>query len=392
MQSVHAYYQPVLSLADGRTVGHEVLGRQWMNDRLLSLGAFFASREISTEQKLEVDRRLRREALDKAVHENYGGLLFLNIKPEWILNFPEGRYPTIMFVEEAGLNPAQIVIEITEDLFAGEIRDLYRKIRLYRDAGFKIAIDDFQFHHVDRLLELRPDIVKVDRALVADLSLKHDTGHFIEYISSFAADSGITVLFEGVETETELEAAYRAGAELVQGFLFSQATEQFLADDPAFAARMLPARKAVFESLRERLLFSIEMEKRMDALLESLLSRVPLATESDADRLDLFLRSLFTELPVDCFRLYVCDAAGVQLSSNVEVNEAGIRLRPEFRGRNWSFRPYFLENMLRMIEYGRGIISRPYIDQGSRQKIRTFTRPLDSRRFIFVDFHVGAIR
>ncbi len=214
VDSLRACYQPILSLTDGLIVGHEVLGRQERDGRLLSLGGFFASRHVPDEEKLAVDRRIRRHALQQAVDEGYKGQLFLNIKPEWVLDSPDDRYPTIRFVEEVGLDPSQIVIEITEDLFAGEIRDLYRKVRLYSEAGFHIAIDDFQFQHIDRLLELRPDIVKVDRALVADLARNAGTGHFLEYIASFAADSGIAILFEGVETEEELKAAYGAGLSL----------------------------------------------------------------------------------------------------------------------------------------------------------------------------------
>lgn len=155
---------------------------------------------------------------------------------------------------------------------------------------------------------------------------------------------------------------------------------------------MVSSRAAVFQSLRDKILFSIEMESRMDSLLESLLPDPQEACHWEADQLDEFLSRLIVTLPIDCFRLFICDAAGVQMSSNVEMDEAGVRLLPEFRGRDWSFRPYFLENMLRISEYGRGIISRPYIDRRSHRKIRTFTKAMDDRRFIFVDFIVHSGR
>lgn len=86
------------------------------------------------------------------------------------------------------------------------------------------------------------------------------------------------------------------------------------------------------------------------------------------------------------FRVYVCDREGYQLSGNASrQNGEAWEYRTEERNRNWSWRPYFLENIVRMNFEQRGILSDMYTDFHSDEMIRTYSHPITEDLYVFVD-------
>ena len=58
---------------------------------------------------------------------------------------------------------------------------------------------------------------------------------------------------------------------------------------------------------------------------------------------------------------------------------------------NWSWRPYFLHNLVRMKQYGRGIISTPYRDTETKKETLTFSCPVKENVYLFMDFELPEI-
>ena len=89
--------------------------------------------------------------------------------------------------------------------------------------GFLVAVDDFGAGHsnLDRLLTLRPDIVKLDRSLIHahQPDLRESV---MPKLVSLLHEAGMLVVAEGIETEEDLLLAARSGVDFVQGFLFGQ--------------------------------------------------------------------------------------------------------------------------------------------------------------------------
>lgn len=86
------------------------------------------------------------------------------------------------------------------------------------------------------------------------------------------------------------------------------------------------------------------------------------------------------------FRVYICNSKGLQLSANAEKDEDGQwRLYEDMRNKNWSWRPYFLENIVRMKVEQKGILSDLYTDISRNEQIRTFSYPLSDDLYIFLD-------
>ena len=99
---------------------------------------------------------------------------------------------------------------------------------------------------------------------------------------------------------------------------------------------------------------------------------------------DLF-QSLMAGLDGMAFRMYICNEDGIQKSPNYVKKADGWELQPEHRDKNWSWRPYFLENILKMSEDKKGILSDRYNDIETGATIRTFCLPVESGDYLFID-------
>ena len=97
------------------------------------------------------------------------------------------------------------------------------------------------------------------------------------------------------------------------------------------------------------------------------------------------LLTLAERLNSICFRLYICDEEGYQTSPNILQKEGEWEVHPEYLNKNWSWRPYFLENIIRMRHEKKGILSDLYSDIETGETIRTFSYPLNNKEYIFLD-------
>ncbi|WP_263492089.1 EAL-associated domain-containing protein [Bacillus sp. RAR_GA_16] len=87
-----------------------------------------------------------------------------------------------------------------------------------------------------------------------------------------------------------------------------------------------------------------------------------------------------------CFRGYICDEDGHQVSANYYRNGDGDwEFQPEYEGDNWSWRPYFLENIVRMKHDQVGILSDLYSDIETNELIRTYSYPINESYYLFLD-------
>ena len=232
------FFQPIINVKNGLIAYNEVLARKKNIDgQFISAGAIFSSPILSIDKIVNLDNQVRIKAFDK--YKNYTGnaQLTVNISPNWFtrhaphLKLKTHEIPTLSMIRDCGLDPSRIIIELTE--YAGNKELIQHFVHSYRKMGMKVAIDDFGsgFSQIDRLIEIEPDIIKLDmnlfqRSLVSSYALD-----FIEVIASFAKKRGSELIFEGVETAEQYNIAVSSGADFVQGYLFSQAQPEFYKDD-----------------------------------------------------------------------------------------------------------------------------------------------------------------
>ena len=103
-------------------------------------------------------------------------------------------------------------------------------VQIFRDYGLKIAIDDLGtgFSNLERIGYLHPDIMKVDIQIMRESLNKNSFKQVLGAISEMSQKLGSQLLFEGIETEEEVNLALSMGANLLQGYYFSTANPHFL--------------------------------------------------------------------------------------------------------------------------------------------------------------------
>jgi diguanylate cyclase (GGDEF)-like protein/PAS domain S-box-containing protein len=128
-------------------------------------------------------------------------------------------------LEESGLEPKYLEIELTESMLMDDSGALTRTLDGLKELGVRLAIDDFGTGH-SSLVHLKRfplDKLKIDRDFVRDVPEDHDDVAITTAIIDLAHNMGITVLAEGVEKPEQLAFLAARGCDEMQGFLICPA-------------------------------------------------------------------------------------------------------------------------------------------------------------------------
>jgi len=380
-----ANFQPILSADNNEIYGYEVLGRYIDEDaKVKSLGPFFSSPNISHEEALKLDRIVRRYAMEKYAEEKRNEYLFINIRLAWLLPFAEKpeEMLTLQLAEEFGIAPEKLVIEITEDEFnSGE--EYIRSIVHYKKIGCRIALDDYgkRASNIDRLAKLQPDIIKINIDYIHNSEHSYHYREYLRCIAAFADAVGIEVLYEGIETERQLEICVSSKGRFYQGFLIAA---------PQPSMRNAVVNRPVFSKSAENAYMAIQkkavdaeyLRNSLEAKIERFLQENPFDNEKEADR-DAYLIKLFRELP-ELNRLYLCSRKGIQLSDNIE-RQSGNIVCCDYKNKNWTWRGYFHETLTAFAAGRKSCLSNPYRDFTTREQMFTYCYAVNDDVLLFAD-------
>jgi len=216
-------FQPVLR-ADGKVAGREALLRT-STPGLGELvpGAAF-NHAVRARRLVQFDRLVRTiHLLNHSNNFDEHELLFLNVHPHLLTSVSDHGRTFEQILHYYSVPTSRVVIELKE--FAAEdYTRLEDAVSNYRSLGYKIAVDNFGASYsginkvanlhpdsLDRVLRLRPDIVKLDDALL------RATGTIYRLVNTFHS-VGAQVAITGIETQEQLDIAHNAGADLLQGY------------------------------------------------------------------------------------------------------------------------------------------------------------------------------
>lgn len=147
----------------------------------------------------------------------------------------------LQVLEETGLAPERLVVELTESAFVqddGQNASIMHKLK---EAGIKLAIDDFGtgYSCLSYLRDIPGDYLKVDRSFVMELPGNNKAEAVIQAIVSLGKSLDYRIIAEGVETQAQAKFVKAIGGDIVQGFLFSRPLEADALQH--WAAEKLPA-------------------------------------------------------------------------------------------------------------------------------------------------------
>ncbi|HSF17713.1 MAG TPA: EAL domain-containing protein [Vicinamibacteria bacterium] len=226
-EDVRTIFQPILDLTSLETIGFEALTRGPQAAPYESPQVMF---DLASEANLqfELDRLCRRRAFSNASRLKQGRKLFVNLLPT-TLRDPEFQGERIVgFLEQNGLSPSRIVLEITERL-AIENYDLFLDaLKKFTDMGFSIAIDDMGagYSGLEKIVRLNPRYLKFDLMMVRDIHTSFVKREMLKAIHALSTNIGADVIAEGVEQVEELDTLLELGIPYGQGYLFARPQER----------------------------------------------------------------------------------------------------------------------------------------------------------------------
>ena len=223
-----AQFQPIVDLRDGTTLGYEALIRGPKGRMLRRFGQMF---HVANKASMVAwfDLACQEQCFARAAEAGLRKLLFVNMDAAGLAFLDLHERSLAIRAREAGLEPSQIVIEITERQAVEDFPKLIQYIAGLREEGFKIAIDDAGagYNSLYTIAELRPDFVKIDRALVRNLEVRGERRALLAAMAQYARRIGTAVLAEGAETREELATLIDLGIAYGQGYLMGKPADDF---------------------------------------------------------------------------------------------------------------------------------------------------------------------
>ncbi|QVM87952.1 EAL domain-containing protein [Pseudomonas lalucatii] len=382
--SLGSHFQPIFSIAHGRAVGYEGLVRAQHDDGRPESPAALLAMPRNGRECLELDRACRTLHMQNFARQASGqAWLFLNLNSQYLVSERPDIGFTRDLLQASGVPAHRLVIEIIES----EVRDqaqLKRFIRHFRQLGCLIAIDDFGAGHsnFDRIWDLQPDIVKIDRRLIRDAGNSPRVERILNGIVSLLHEAGSLVVVEGVESEPEALlaiAANAANADMVQGFFFARPQPR-LGDPPGAAERFASLlRGRQWHGLGR----SADLQHYARGIEE--LFRQALAELAEHQQFAPSCRGLLNDPRT--VRCYLLDEAGYQVSPNVYPHyqqRLNLRFAPLLCGdsANWSHKHYHYRAMR---QPGIVQVSRPYLSVADSRLCITLSQTVtvDGLRHVF---------
>ncbi|EPR32969.1 diguanylate phosphodiesterase [Alkalidesulfovibrio alkalitolerans DSM 16529] len=377
-----AHLQPIVSLKRQRVFGVEALARGLSpctgnGKTIIPPATLFAMADESS-SRLALDRLCRETALAAfaALHANDPGLLLhVNLDGSILNDRTVGSGHMLRSARQHGVAPGNVVIEVIESR-VDDSQALLRFAEGMREAGFLLALDDVGAGHsnLDRIPLLRPDIIKMDRSLIAGIDQVYHQQVIAASLVKMAARIGALVIAEGVEHEAEVLTLMEIGVELFQGWHFARAAE---------AANPLPDLSRLMSdtatTFRRHQMAKITARKRLHAMYAGLSSEIAerLGARPPEEFDELLCEALALHPALEC--LYVLDESGRQSSETVcrepAPRQGRLLYQPARKGADHSLKDYYLPLAAGLSRY----TSEPYISLASGSLCQTIAARFEDR-------------
>lgn len=222
------WFQPQYDYVTGQIIGAEVLAR-WNSAELgvISPEEFVPVLEESGQIFL-LDHYIWDKACGymkrwKESGKNLSVSLSVNISRNDMLSIDVCRYFENL-VEEYGLTPDMLRLEITESAYVKEMDVLIDIVSNLRKCGFKVEMDDFGsgFSSLNMLKDMSVDALKMDLKFLSETNNNARAGNIISSVIRMAHALDIDVIAEGVETEEQAKLLKNMGCCFMQGYFFAK--------------------------------------------------------------------------------------------------------------------------------------------------------------------------
>lgn len=346
--NVFSCFQPIISVKKKCVIGLEALSRgvNPEDGNIISPAVLFRLAEEKG-LVLELDRLCREKAMEefKKLHaENDNCLLFLNINTAIIDKGVVGSGHLINMVNQMGINPNNIVIEILESKVE-RLYDLKKFVTTYRDYGFLIAVDDIGVgeSNLSRIPLIEPDILKIDISIIRDIDKDYYKQEVCKSIINLGRKIGALIVAEGVETGQEAMLALEYGADMLQGYFIEK--PQVPGKNGLTGSSFNIFRTAAY--FRNHLTEKLRKRRRQFEFYESIVNGIIRdISDMSLEHFDGWLGKCLEANPlVEC--IYVLDEKGIQITDTICNSENILKQKrlifsPALKGTDHSMKDYFI--------------------------------------------------
>jgi EAL domain-containing protein (putative c-di-GMP-specific phosphodiesterase class I) len=225
-KAVETHFQAIASIRKKSIVGVEALSRGMDSngDQIPPLTLFHLA--AANGLTLELDRLCRATAVESflPLHAaNPDLILFVNCQTSTVARDAVDFNGLLNLVRRLNIDPRNVAIEILESEFEDATR-LRESIARYKSCGFLVVLDDVGTGHsnLDRIVYVKPDILKADRSLVHDIHNNYYKQEVLKSLVKLSEKIGGWIIVEGVEKQEEAIVALDLGADMLQGFYFAR--------------------------------------------------------------------------------------------------------------------------------------------------------------------------
>ncbi|MFD0678069.1 MULTISPECIES: EAL domain-containing protein [unclassified Paenibacillus] len=221
------FYQPIVDLSNGKIYGMESLIR-WVHPEwgMISPAEFIP---LAEETGLIIpigNWVLKQSCLNNKKWQNIGHpplCVSVNISA---IQFHQPQFVQLVekTLEETGLEPKLLCLEITENVAMTNISYIIDTMQKLRALGVRISIDDFGtgYSSFSYLKRFRVHTLKIDQSFIRDVTVDEENAAIVTALIAMSRQLKIKSLAEGVETQEQLDFLINQGCDEVQGYVFSK--------------------------------------------------------------------------------------------------------------------------------------------------------------------------
>lgn len=384
-EKIETVFQPIINIEKGYVFAEEALSRGLTIDGCIIEPETLFKAAVEADLIYELDILCCKKAVEifAKTCSNTKSILFINVNAQTATE--DSFYDALLnILDKNKVQPREVGIEFLETRVLS-MALLTEAVNKYREQGFVIAVDDFgsKESNIDRLLNVHPDIIKIDRSLIQNIHDDLYKKSIVTALNVYANMTGAVCLAEGIETAEEIQCCCDIGLVLFQGFGISRPLSDFKffedqAKDKTYEILSKVERYKLEASTKKRSIGS-NMELMSNFLINSLVY-------DDLDRMKNSLED-FIELYPEIESLSVVDFAGKQVTKKI--------LKAQFINSNRHPLFSLKEDCLNIIENRyitrfiasekNYLLSDAYISIVSRLPVRTFTvnlKNIPNRKYI----------
>lgn len=381
IDNVEVLFEPIYSADEHIITAYEVIGTLTSEGKTIDITDFLYDETVPADIRTEVEQNFIKKALTLAKEELKESQLYLPCNPNLFMTDFGDNYINLLKdnVDEKLLPNIFLTMRINE--YNGDLDQLINPIRYLKTYGIKIVLDQLNSESkLDQILILEPAVIKMKVRLL-NYNAWGSQSYVFTTIQSLALKLGAMLLFDEITTEYQLHLAWKNGARYFKGSYLQKPSKHFISkyelkerfhnECKQFIAAEIKLLEAKYEEMNK-------LQKKIFTIVEEVKPN-----SKDVDK----LLQLGEKLENIAFRFYICDEEGFQTSPNVVQKDGKWEVDNSKIGKNWSWRPYFLFNIIRLRHNGKGELSSPYNDIETGEMTRTFSMAINNQKYLFIDIN-----